>query len=259
MKCTNPKIGEMLWQYQFDLLSPEDRKRFETHTLQCDYCFSEAYSLSPVIERIKENPRPFLKVLAEPAPPGFWKRLVAAAQKLFAPVRDLPLGWQVALGSLATASIILLMFMLLRAPANLADLAQIEPYPFTAMTTMGPAEQTLAERQFYIGMEAYNKGDYDRALPHLKTAAMLDSTDAEFQFFLGVTYLLAGDATAALTPLKSAFALDPSRFEARARWYLANAYLLLEDKKKAMDELHTVMRFGKEFEKKAKQIAREIR
>jgi hypothetical protein len=39
--CKEPSLGALLHAYELNALSREDEERFETHMLQCDFCFSE--------------------------------------------------------------------------------------------------------------------------------------------------------------------------------------------------------------------------
>lgn len=255
MKCTNRQIGDLLWDYQLELLSPADRQRFEAHLLECDHCFQDVYALAPVFERIKAHPQPFLQELARP---GFWEQ----AKNRFAGLKEQYLVLSPAvrwgLAAAGITALILISILPFRSPDRLADLAVIEPYPFQALSPMGGVGRSEAENTFFRGMQAYNDGRYHEALPSLQAAIALDSTDAEFQFFLGITYLLAGDAASAIAPLTAAILLDPSRFEARARWYLGNAYLLLEDGEKALEELRRVIEGGGEYEFQATVLTRRV-
>ncbi len=45
--CTNPEIGKYLHAYELNLLSEEEKDRFETHILECNFCYNEVKSFSP--------------------------------------------------------------------------------------------------------------------------------------------------------------------------------------------------------------------
>lgn len=259
MKCINPKIGDGLLLYQFGRLSDEEKKSFEAHLLECDCCCQEAYAFGPLVERLKANPQPFLVELAKPASPprgiGDWLTRIADRFSDFFPEPAKALGWSI-VGAMAMAVIVL--YLLTRGPGELRDLAQVEPYYFHAIIAMGPAEQTAAEKLFLQGMAHYGKKEYEQALALLERAAALDSASAEFQFYLGVTNLLLRRPQAALMPLQKAVALDSARYGARARWYLGNAYLSLNDVQRALEEFHRVARLEGEYALQARDMTRKI-
>lgn len=256
MRCTNPQIGKWLVLYQFGQLSSEEKKRFEAHLLECDRCCQEAYVLGPVVERLKANPRPFLAELAALAPPprGIVDRLTQTGDRIFS-VPKQALGW--ALTGVVIIALITLVFFL-RGPAELRDLAEIEPHYFHAINAMGPAAQTEAERLFLQGMTHYGSGEYNDAIVLLERAAALDSSAAEFQFYLGVTNLLLGRPHAALAPLQQSIARDKTRYEPRARWYMANAYLELNDAQQALTELQRIARRQGEYAAQAREMIAKI-
>ena len=62
-KCINPKIGEMIGRYEFNLLSPEEKETFEIHVTQCDACFQGVYENAPAMQIINENLEEFHKAV----------------------------------------------------------------------------------------------------------------------------------------------------------------------------------------------------
>ena len=53
MPCTDPTTGQLIGSYELGLLSDEERKRFEAHTLQCEHCFQDLYRTAPLIAKMK--------------------------------------------------------------------------------------------------------------------------------------------------------------------------------------------------------------
>ncbi|MFQ5486728.1 MAG: zf-HC2 domain-containing protein [Desulfobacterales bacterium] len=256
MKCIDSRLGEMIWQYQLGKLSADERNRFEAHLLECDCCFQEAYAMHAVVERFRENPQPFLKELSRPAAPNLKGRLESMLDDVIAATTALPKMLRFAFGSAVAVAVIILAFILIQTPAQLSDLARIEPYSFQPLAPMG-AGRSEAERHFLRGMEHYNKGEYYFAIESLRNAVASDSTDPEFQFFLGVTYLLLDSTESAIELLHTA-ASTSSRFEARSRWYLGNAYLLLGDGIKALAEFQAAVKLGGSYAKRAEEMAGKI-
>lgn len=95
-ECRDKKFKEMLHAYELGLLSDEDRAAFETHLIECDYCFERVQRMETASSLIRDDSdaRQVVndaveheeKVLAEEAreigkgPSGkFWRRLVPAS------------------------------------------------------------------------------------------------------------------------------------------------------------------------------------
>ena len=57
MPCTDPETGQLIGSYELDLLSEDERKRFEAHVVQCDHCFQDLYRTAPVISIMKPGGR----------------------------------------------------------------------------------------------------------------------------------------------------------------------------------------------------------
>lgn len=55
MACTDPEIGELIGSYELQLLSEEERKRFEEHVVTCDDCLEDLYRMAPVVKRMQEG------------------------------------------------------------------------------------------------------------------------------------------------------------------------------------------------------------
>ena len=50
MACTDPELGKLIGSYELNLLSDEERKRFEDHVVTCDECVKELYRMAPVAQ-----------------------------------------------------------------------------------------------------------------------------------------------------------------------------------------------------------------
>jgi len=55
MNCINEKIGNLLSSYELGLLSDEERKQFEGHLPECDFCTQELYRTAPITNLIREK------------------------------------------------------------------------------------------------------------------------------------------------------------------------------------------------------------
>jgi hypothetical protein len=48
--CTDPNLGRLLAEYELGLLNPEEKDRFEQHSMVCDSCFAELDRMAAVGE-----------------------------------------------------------------------------------------------------------------------------------------------------------------------------------------------------------------
>jgi tetratricopeptide (TPR) repeat protein len=227
----------------------------QQHVMSCTHCQAMArlFAKHLRVTEVPERAKPRASLI------GIMDWITAMADRIGNVKTALPKPVRWGTIGFAAAAIIFLIVFLTRSPGNLRDLAQIEPYYFRAVAPMGARGQSEAEKLFLQGMEHYNNEAYDRSLEFLKRAAALDSTDAEFQFFLGVTYLLQKKPDAAIIPLRAAISLDAPRYEARGRWYLGNAFLLLRQKEKALAEFQAVTELGGEYATEARQMVWRIK
>lgn len=54
--CTNPQLGRLLHDFELELLSPEDRHRFELHLYDCAHCLHQAREFMSVSRILKYDP-----------------------------------------------------------------------------------------------------------------------------------------------------------------------------------------------------------
>lgn len=90
-ECTNIKTGQMLHDYELDMLSAEDKQQFELHLYDCDYCLSLVREFMSESRIIKYDPEA-RKIIEEMAgdfdavkpegirktPSNFYRFLIAA-------------------------------------------------------------------------------------------------------------------------------------------------------------------------------------
>jgi len=55
-QCIDKHIGDKLFAYELNLLSPDDEALVELHLLQCEYCLAQAKRFAAAAERIREHP-----------------------------------------------------------------------------------------------------------------------------------------------------------------------------------------------------------
>jgi hypothetical protein len=55
MSCADKNIGELIGSYELGLLSDEEKRQFENHLLECEYCFQNLLDAAPITDLIREN------------------------------------------------------------------------------------------------------------------------------------------------------------------------------------------------------------
>lgn len=263
MTCTAPEIGKLITLYEFDQLSDNDKRKFEAHLLSCDYCFQSLYALSPVVERMREDPERFLPAVEErepAAPVWVWVKL---KNKIVGVISD---GWE-AIGRIpfpvriaipATATAIVLLLFLLRPAAQLSDFAHIEPVPYRSLQVKSGAAISDAERLFEEGMRSYVQKDYSNAIAKLALAVRQDSTNASFHFYLGLCYLLSESIDPAIAHFQRAIALGGNSVLEKAYWYLGNAWLLKGERVRALEAFRRVLEMEGDYEWEAEEMIGKI-
>jgi hypothetical protein len=104
MSCTDKKIGKLIGSYELGLLSEEERRQFENHLVECEYCFQSLYQAAPITNSIRE------KKLA----PSQKVELRDDEEK--APFRFFGKKWVFAAASVLTVLIIAFIFVWLQGP-----------------------------------------------------------------------------------------------------------------------------------------------
>jgi len=104
MSCTDQDIGKLLGSYELGLLSDEEKRQFENHLLECEYCFQSLYEAAPITNLIREEKlAPSQKVKLHDV-------------KNTAPIRFFRKKWAFAAASVLTVMIIALVFVWLQGP-----------------------------------------------------------------------------------------------------------------------------------------------
>lgn len=269
MDCTNPKMRKLMGRYEFGILSPNEQKEFEAHLLQCQACFEELYSMTPVAQRMRENPDLFLRELAvrEAAYVGilrkikaWWRRAASgernvlrpgikpAAQPIFG--RAVKVGVPVAF---AIAVALILCHRFTPPPGKYAHLAVIERAYYRPVAIRTGERFPEAERLFDEAMVHYNRAEYAQAIEGLSKSIEKDPNNADAHFYLGICYLLERNAGRAIKHLQKALDLVGAPAE-KYHWYLGNAHLLRENRNRALAEFKKVVDFEGDYQFEAKKI-----
>ena len=55
MSCMDKNIGELIGGYELGLLSDEEKRQFENHLLECEYCFQSLYQAAPITNLLRKE------------------------------------------------------------------------------------------------------------------------------------------------------------------------------------------------------------
>ena len=261
MKCVDPAIGKLISLYEFGQLTEEERKAFEVHLLNCDFCFQSLYEMSPVVELMRDNPESFLQALSvEKGVPvgakvkGVWDSLRFHLTEAFAPIPK-PV-WVAA--SVVAVAVLLLISVLTRQPDKYSELARIEPVQYVALAMRAGESPSESEKLFKQGMEFYAAGKYPEAVGKLSLAVAKEPKNVEAHFYLGLCYLFSQAVDSAIVHLEKAIELGDNFLAEKCHWYLGNAFLLKEEPEKALAEFRKVLEFEGDYWFKAQRMIAEI-
>jgi tetratricopeptide (TPR) repeat protein len=273
-ECTNEKTGRLITLYELNQLRENDRRRFEEHLLECRFCSQELQEMLPLISTMRDSRIEIRQALAgegmsfaEEKETLLEKSRDRAGQSLiesfFGTIRQLltdvrrPVVW-------APAAVVALILIFLlpwgRAPNPYLPYLDDSKAPYSRVAFRGPAGQINVEAQkaFNAGMAEYLRDNYDLAIQHLKRAVQRAPEESQYWFYLGVSHYLARHSGPAIETLNRALSTTDESLRAKARWYLAQAYLLRGDLKQAQLHLHEIIGVGGEYSARADSLLKQI-
>jgi tetratricopeptide (TPR) repeat protein len=246
--CIDPDTGELKGSFELGLLSPEEKRQFETHLLECDRCFQELYRSAPVAELTRGT--------------GLGKEDMAK-EKVSRPRSPRPRF--LALAAVA-ATVIVIGIGIVFLPSSqqqpdevrpeIERIAAIEAPQYAPKKLRSPGDES--ERVFREAMAIYQDGNYAGAIPALENAAELNPRSAKILFYLGACYLLTDQPAPAAETLARNVELGQTPYLGWARLYRAKALLRLGKLDAAREELQQVVALGTELELDAQRILDEL-
>jgi tetratricopeptide (TPR) repeat protein len=257
--CVDPGLGELLLPYELGLLAPEEGAAFEQHLLECESCIEEVYALAPYVSAVAEAPAKVGDNLraerfagetlhaagvgqsAAQAPHAFRDREPARGRVAILLRWLWPESAHTRLAfSLGAAAVLFVVLMLPSGTEDVSSLARLEPLPWVSLETRSLGSSAASQR-FRSGMELYAAGNFADAAKELAEAvAQADELWSDLdqaEFYLGLSLLLERRPLDALSHLEAATASPSPVIADRARWYRAQAHLLLGERTRARELL----------------------
>lgn len=259
MTCREPKTGALIARYEMGLLSDEERRRFETHLLECDACFQDYYQFAPVAEVISRERAALRTALAREGRSWFASLWEQVRELISLPASSPGLSPALTWG-LAVVVALVVLFVLLPVPEAYEELAMIEPFPYQhfELRLRGPQQRSTWRRTFDAGMRAYSDGDYLLAMQKLEEAHELNPDDVETRFFLGVSALLS-DRPETGIPHLQAVVEEPTLPPGAVRWYLARALFLEGAYGRAEEQLEELAQMDGPHAERAQDLRERLR
>lgn len=187
---------------------------------------------------------------------------------VFAPV---PKFYPVAVGAVVVISLMIWVGPFFRGSDNpYSSLVSLEQEKILSLTR-GSTSETLNK-----GLISYQEGNYQKAIQELEKAISENSTDPSLFYahrLLGVTYLIEAkngfwgrfknfeinEVDKGIQHLQIAQSLSDSRgLDEDCNWYIAKAYLMKEDVKKAKGILQEIIKLRGRRYQDAKELIKEI-
>jgi len=241
MSCSRVKSEEVAMGYLLGTLDEDAQEAYEQHVFDCPGCLDDLETLR-VLQHELEATREKIESTAAPRrlrPTSAWVlRFAAVAAVIWAAV--------LVVGSLKGPEQTQVV------SAELAELARIEPAPYTQVTLRGATGD--ATDAFQQAMDYYLESDHGTAADGLQTAFELDPQAPKIGFYLGVSLLLGGETDAGIEALRQTIALGDTLYLEIAQFYLSKAYLLKGDVGAARTELLKTRDLRGDLESEAERL-----
>jgi hypothetical protein len=163
MICKDQDMGELIGGYELGLLSEEERRRFEDHLLDCEYCFQSLYRTAPIANMIREKrlaPNEDIELPDEeeeeslPEPPN--------RSKL---IHILRRPWVFAMAGLSTVLLIALIVIWVQSPVR--ETERLRGFDEVSILVISPVGEVteLSELKWKViaGVESYEVSIYTEA------------------------------------------------------------------------------------------------
>jgi len=249
MDCAQVERESIPERYLAGTLHPQLKEEWELHYFACDHCAELLATWQAIDKPLRSMADSIRREIAPRRNVGRWVGLGAAI------AATLLVAWGVRTiatrGNHPTPSIAASQAPPATAPPEWQEFARLDPPDYQPQTLR--ATGTSAEVQFQKAMESYVRHDYPQAAAGLKTAVGLDPSAAAPRFFLGASEILAGNPTDGIADLEHVASGD-SPFVREAQFDLAKAYLMRNERDRAVDILRKLAGAPGDFQTQATQL-----
>jgi Putative zinc-finger len=240
MICSQVRSENLIERYLDGKLAGPDRDAFEEHYFNCEDCFAQleaARAAQPVLREMgiaEELKKPNLTI-------GWIAAGVAAAV----------IAWALIDTSISSPPVVATKT---ESAKPLLALSEIEPPPYTATVLRGQ-EENPGKQAFRAAMASYSKHDWAATQLELTHVLREYPGQADALYFRGIARLMAGNAVDAFGDLSEVIKRGAATpYEEEARYYDAQALLVLSSAGPARQQLESVIQMHGDYEAKARAL-----
>ncbi len=230
--CSNPEIGKLLNQYEFNQLSETDNNMFEDHLMECVFCLREINEMLPITSVMQENRKEIVKslhkkgisynslrkeLLAEKVVPisaQIFEKLNGLIDYLMRPIVYAP----------ATALAVVVFLLLIIYPSDNPYLNHLDTNKLLYEGRL--RQENREDSLFHEAMGNYQIDQFKISADLLKIVVEENSASWKYHLYLGISYYMDKQPELAINSLIQADSLSQYSMKFEIRWYLAQSYLL---------------------------------
>ncbi len=264
IECTDPQLRELIHGYELDQLSADERQRFETHLFMCPFCLKEAQAMTRVSSFAVQHREELLETLRADGLSfdQISRRLRARRESVWERLAGVFQGWQRQAALAGALAVIILLAIVLKPRPAASPYEGYLSYELPAyrndVRLRGEAEDE-ATRLFESAMDSYAAGNYAAASKGIKRSLKLDSQQPDRWLYLGAAQFAQKKPKAAIESLRNADRDGKGVTKIRARWYLAQSYLLNGEVRPAEDLLEWLVARDGEHAEDARSLLAKLR
>ena len=236
MTCEEVEQRGIAEDYLLGRLSEADQEAYEQHYFECGECYARLEALRRV--------QSALTTTARAARPPLTMRWLAVAAAAIVAVGGALFAWrllshpevepqQPPLAASAPAA------KPPQIPEDVVQMARVEPPPYAPRRLRSAAPR----ERFDAAMEAYQAGDFAKAIPPFEEALRSAPGDDATRFYLGASYALTSEWRTAIQTLQPLLTRRDSAYAEEAAFITARAYVHVNDIAGAMAALDTTIAF----------------
>jgi len=240
MNCKEIRKNYIISRYIDGTLPPTEVDDFTIHCLHCGTCYQALTKEEKLIDFFRSGH-------------GHEHPKLAPVKNRFS-VSLCHLAWA---GAVLAVIGVVVLFILTNKHINQTRIFafyEIEVPHYEASLIRSASCTTTFCIQFKTAMEHYLKAEYKAAADSLQHAIEFSPQNYQALFFLGVSRLLSGQTEEAVTELKKITVLPANAYTEETYWYLGKAYLKMGKTSAAKEQFTLVLKMGKNYSQRAKEI-----
>ncbi len=229
--CTDLSKGNLISEYELDLIDEAGRQEFEVHLFECEFCRDELSYFQGTASLLREHREEIataLKAQKRLVSEGIGTRIKNLISEWLDPVLQ---PW-ILVPSLSGVAVALLLVVMLNGGNNYDQFVTMSALPYQTEIVRGDTDDG-AETLFQKGMAAYATGDYRAAVESLEKTVKQTPANFRYRTYLGVSYFMLKKPRKALNELTKADQLTRFALKDELHWYIFQSHLMAGNLKQA--------------------------